>query len=114
MLVQTGWAQKKGIRGEQLFITNKVTGKSIKIGANESTLKGFGELLRVDTLDMMVEPPDYYKRYVFSNIEVYSSTQGHITSFTARSNKIVVEKKGCLPFHRVYTLMILKIFFRMK
>ena len=73
--------QNKSIKIEQLFITNKVTTKSVKLFTSEETLKNFGNLLKTETLDQTIYSEDYAKKYIFDDIIFYVSTQGKISSF---------------------------------
>lgn len=92
--VKTNIAQNNGIKVEQLFITNGITGKSVKLFSNEETLKNFGDLLNVKINDLQFTTEDYAKSYIFSNIMFNVSTQGKISSFNTSSPDIVIEKKG--------------------
>ncbi|PKP32019.1 MAG: hypothetical protein CVU00_12165 [Bacteroidetes bacterium HGW-Bacteroidetes-17] len=94
LLTQTAVAQKKSIKAEQLFVTNKVTGKSFKIGSSVNTLKNFGTLIKADTLDLTVEADDYYIKHTFDNIIIFESVQGKISSYETGSNEIALERKG--------------------
>ena len=86
--------QNKSIKIEQLFITNKVTTKSVKLFTSEETLKNFGNLLKTETLDQTIYSEDYAKKYIFDDIIFYVSTQGKISSFETVSPNIIIEKKG--------------------
>lgn len=94
LLSQIGICQNKSIKIEQLFITNKVTAKSVKLFTSEETLKNFGDLLKTETLDQTIHSEDYAKEYIFENIIFYVSTQGKISSFETDSRNIMIEKKG--------------------
>jgi len=95
LIIQPIYAQKQRIKGNQLFITNKVTHKSVKIGTSENTLKNFGStLIKTDTLDMMIEPSSHHLRYTYNNILFYVSTSGKISTFETRSSDIAIEVKG--------------------
>ena len=98
LLTQTAIAQKKSIKAEQLFITNKVTGKSFKIGTSVNTLKNFGTLIKVDTLDLTVESDEYYIKHIFNNIIIFESVQGKISAFETQSSEIALERKGMFSF----------------
>jgi len=98
LLAQVTIAQKKSIKAEQLFVTNKVTGKSFKIGSSVNTLKNFGTLIKVDTLDLTVESDDYYIKHTFNNIIIFESVQGKISSFETQSSEIAIERKGMFSF----------------
>jgi hypothetical protein len=86
--------QNKSIKIEQLFITNKLTTKSVKLFTSEETLKTFGNLLKTETLDQTIHSEDYAKKYIFDDIIFYVSTQGRISSFETDSKNIMIEKKG--------------------
>ncbi len=94
LLSQIVMCQNKGIEIEQLFITNKMNGKSVRLFSNEETLKDFGELITVKTLDQNIHSDDYAKEYIFADVVFYISTQGKISSFETASENIMIEKKG--------------------
>lgn len=94
LIVQISFAQNNVLKVEQLFITNKVTGKSVKLFSNEEKLKEFGELLEVKNSDLQYDNNDYAKNYIFSNIVFYISTKGKISSFKTASPEIAIEKNG--------------------
>ena len=89
-IVQTNFAQNSGIKVEQILITNKITGKSVKLFSNEETLKNFGDLLNVKINDLQFTTDDYAKSYIFSNIIFNVSTQGKISSFITSSPDIAI------------------------
>ncbi len=93
-LAQINFAQDKGIKVEQLFITNKITGKSVKLFSNEEKLKNFGELLEVKNNDLQFTTADYAKSYIFTNIIFNISAQAKISSFKTSSPDILIEKRG--------------------
>jgi hypothetical protein len=98
-------SQEKSIKIEQLFITNKPTGKSVKLFTSNTTLKNFGDLIKIDTMYLGVDDegiikerviinPDHFLRYTFKNIIFYINEKGKISSFYTRSPEIIIEKKG--------------------
>ena len=91
---QMAICQNKSIKIEQLFVTNKVTGKSVKLFTSQETLKNFGVLIKTEVLDQTIHSEDYAKEYIFENIVFYVSTQGKISSFDTDSPNIMIEKKG--------------------
>ena len=98
-IIQPVFSQKKSIKYDQLFITNKVTGKSIKIGAPEQQLQKFGgNLLHKKTLDPTIELPSHSIKYTYDNIIFYVSVNGDISTFETRSNEIAIEKRGLFSF----------------
>lgn len=105
LFCQISYCQKESIKIEQLFITNKANGKSIKLFSSESTLKNFGDLTKVDTMFIGVEDygmviertiinPDHFLRYRFIDIFFYVNTKNKISSFSTNSKNIAIEKKG--------------------
>lgn len=105
LITQVVYGQKKSVNAEQLFITNRITGKSVKLFTSEATLKNFDELIKIDTMYIGVETdgrihkrelldPDQFLRYTFKNIEFYINTQHKLSTFYTRSGNIILEKKG--------------------
>jgi hypothetical protein len=85
---------QNNIKVEQLFITNKLNNKSVKIFDNEEKLKNFGEIKRIEIPDQSLTTPDDAKEYIFDGIVFYISVKGRISSFEINSKDFMVEKKG--------------------
>lgn len=94
-LTQIVIAQKNRIKLNQIFITNEITGRSVKIKASDKTLEKFGTLVSKDPVDPVT---DIVFRYNFSNIYFDVSSEGKIQSFRTRSNEITLEVKGKFSF----------------
>ena len=94
LLSFTAICQSKNIKVEQIFVTNTMTGKSVKLFQSEETLKNFGKLIKVEVMDQAVHSEDYAKKYIFENVVFYVSTKGKISSFETYSPTILIEKKG--------------------
>jgi hypothetical protein len=100
----SAFGQKQSIKAEQLFITNKVNGNSVKLGASESSVKNFGDLIKTDTLYTIytrqgkkvkdIDDPDHFIRYRFRGIDIYLNDRFKMSSFYANSNEMVLERKG--------------------
>jgi hypothetical protein len=98
-IIQPVFSQNKRVQSNQLLITNKVTGKSIKIGAPEQQIQNFGgNLLNKKTLDPTIELPSHSIKYTYDNIIFFVSVNGVISTFETQSNEIAVERKGMFSF----------------
>lgn len=102
---QTSLAQRNPVKNENVCIINKVNNKSFSIGDSEFLLKGFNQLLKLDTMYIGVEEEglihrrellnkDHFLRYRFKDIVVFVGTNHNVTTFSTSSPSIVLKVKS--------------------
>lgn len=86
--------QEKHIMWNDILITNKLTEKSVKLGAPVDSLKIFGEVISIDSLDQRNWHDDVSNRYNFRYISFIMTAKNTISTFETKSSEIAIEVKG--------------------
>lgn len=114
---QFGHSQNKRVDVNNIFITNKLSGKSVKLGTSASTLDNFGEFLSADTnyVDKVnmreIMDDSKFLKYTFSDIVFYVDNQNRISEFKTGSSNIEISRKGVFSISPSNSLeQIAKIF----
>jgi hypothetical protein len=103
VIIQLGFSQNNRVDVNQLFISNKLSDKSVKISSSANTLSKFGEIISVDTVFSELYDEEMLE-YKFKDIVFIVNSQNKIFSFNTRSANIEISKKGKFSFSPLYSI----------
>jgi hypothetical protein len=103
VIIQLGFSQNNKVDVNQIFISNKLSGKSVKLSSSANTLSKFGEIISTDTVFSELYDEKFLE-YKFNDIVFIVNSQNKIFSFNTRSVNIEISVKGKFSFSPLYSI----------